>query len=66
MWTFVEIRETTKNRISTITRTFAIGIVAFLIFYRPSGLEVHVPSVECEDGSKVSPLSITFTHSNGW
>ena len=62
----MKTHETTKT-VNVIARTVAIvsGIVALVLFCRPSSLEVHIPSVECEDGSKVSPLSITFPQGNG-
>lgn len=56
-----------QNCVNVIARTVAIvsGIVALVLFCRPSSLEVHIASVECEDGSKVSPLSITFPQGKG-
>lgn len=36
-----------------------------ILFFRKTKIEVETPEVECEDGSKISPLKVTFLESQG-
>ena len=37
----------------------------YLLSYRKSGVVVELPEVECEDGSTICPLTITWLESSG-
>ena len=39
--------------------------VSFYVCFRPNKIKVEVPEIECEDETKITPLSVTFLQGQG-